>query len=95
MGGTCGIMMIHLYPFAAHAIASPIPVLPDVPSTTVMPGLSLPARSASSSMFLAMRSLMEPPGFCISNFTYTAFALQPSGSIFFSWTMGVLPTVLR
>ena len=27
---TCGMTMMHLYPLAAHTIASAIPVLPEV-----------------------------------------------------------------
>ena len=39
-----------------------MPVLPEVGSTIVPPGLSLPERSASSTIDSAMRSLIEPPG---------------------------------
>jgi len=35
---------------AAHTMASAMPVLPEVASTTVWPGLSAPLRSASSMM---------------------------------------------
>jgi hypothetical protein len=46
----------------AHAMARPMPVLPEVGSmTTLLPGINLPWRSASSTMALAMRSLTEPP----------------------------------
>ena len=37
------IVMTHLYPRCAHSIATAMPVLPDVASTTVSPGLSSPA----------------------------------------------------
>lgn len=38
------------------------PVLPDVGSiTTLLPGMSLPSRSAASTMAFAMRSLTDPP----------------------------------
>ena len=43
-------------------MARPTPVLPEVGSMMVDPGLSNPATSAASNMDSAMRSLMEPPG---------------------------------
>ena len=43
-----------------------MPVLPDVPSMIVPPGLSRPARSASSIILTAMRSLIELPGLKVS-----------------------------
>jgi hypothetical protein len=43
-----------------------MPVLPDVPSMIVPPGLSFPARSASSIIWIAMRSLIELPGLNVS-----------------------------
>jgi len=49
-------------PFAAQTIASAMPVLPDVASTTVCPGLSTPRRSASSMIAIASRSLTEAIG---------------------------------
>ena len=39
-----------------------MPVLPDVPSMIVPPGFSRPARSASSIILTAIRSLIELPG---------------------------------
>ena len=39
-----------------------MPVLPDVASTTVMPGLSSPRFSASSMMATARRSLTDASG---------------------------------
>lgn len=39
-----------------------MPVLPDVPSTTVPPSISFPLLSASAIMLAAMRSLLVPPG---------------------------------
>ena len=50
-------------------MASPMPVLPDVASTTVWPGFNVPLRSAASMMFSARRSLTEPIGLKASNFT--------------------------
>ena len=47
-------------------MARPVPVLPDVGSTMVPPGLSLPSRSAASMSATATRSLIEPPGLSAS-----------------------------
>ena len=71
-------------------MASPMPVLPLVGSTTVAPALSAPRRSASSIMATAMRSLTLPPGFSDSIFAST---VAPSllGSRL-SFTSGVPPT---
>jgi len=55
-----------------HAtIASPRPVLPDVHSTMVPPGLSRPSFSAASTMASPMRSLTLPPGLNVSIFAST------------------------
>ncbi len=51
-----------LYPLAAPTQARPIPVLPDVGSTIVSPGLIVPAFSASSIIRRAIRSLTDEPG---------------------------------
>src|SRR5215471_9611556 len=45
-----------------------MPVLPDVPSMMVPPGLILPAFSAASSIAMPMRSFTLPPGFRYSSF---------------------------
>ena len=50
------------YPLAAQTMASPIPVLPLVASTTVCPGFSVPRNSASSMILIAKRSLTDPAG---------------------------------
>jgi hypothetical protein len=59
-------------------------VLPAVASTSVIPGLSTPRASASSTMASAIRSLMEPPGLRCSHFTKTGTgsprAIRPSGT---------------
>ena len=47
-------------------------MLPEVGSTIVAPGLRTPRRSASSIISRAMRSLIEPPGFCRSSLTQTS-----------------------
>ena len=49
-----------LYPLTAATIARPTPVLPEVGSTIVPPGLQQPARSASSIISAPMRSLTRP-----------------------------------
>ncbi|ERG69321.1 hypothetical protein HMPREF9336_04212 [Segniliparus rugosus ATCC BAA-974] len=64
-------------------------MLPDVGSTIVPPGLSSPARSASSTILAAMRSFELAPGFKYSSFTATAAA--PSGTTEFNRTSGVFP----
>ena len=43
-------------------MARPIPVLPEVGSTMVIPGRSSPLASAASIIEMPMRSLTEPPG---------------------------------
>ena len=48
-----------------------MPVLPDVPSMIVPPGFSSPARSASSIILTAIRSLIELPGLKVSIFART------------------------
>ena len=50
-------------PSALATSASPMPVLPAVPSTIVPPGLSAPEAMASWMMASAARSFTEPPGF--------------------------------
>src|SRR6266542_2891657 len=53
-------------PRALPIIASAIPVLPEVASRIVLPGVSNPRRSPSRSMARAGRSLTLPPGFMCS-----------------------------
>ena len=77
---------------AAQTIASPMPVLPLVASTTVCPGLSSPARSAASITPSARRSLTEPIGLKASSLAWSS---TPSGASRFSRTTGVRPTVAR
>src|SRR3546814_8818693 len=48
-----------------------MPVLPEVGSTIVPPGCSLPVRSASSIIASAMRSLIEPAGLARSLLFHT------------------------
>ncbi len=74
-------------------MASPMPVLPEVPSTMVDPGPSSPARSAASIIAAAGRSLTLPPGLRISSFaTRGQGRSRPRRS---RRTIGVLPTRSR
>src|SRR5262245_5612907 len=70
-------------------MASPIPVLPLVGSTTVAPGLSTPRRSASSIMATAMRSFTLPPG--LSDSSLPSTVAPPGRGRWFSRTRGVAP----
>jgi hypothetical protein len=49
-------------------MASEMPVLPEVGSRIVHPGVRLPSFSACSNIFRAARSLIEPVGFWSSSF---------------------------
>src|SRR5262245_45018562 len=69
-----------------------MPVLPDVGSTIVPPGRSAPLCSAASTIAIAMRSLIDPPGFARSLFTQT-FAPLPNSRLM--RMCGVLPIVSR
>ncbi len=80
------------WPFAAHTMASPMPVLPLVASTTVWPGFSSPVFSAASMMPSASRSLMDPSGLRASSFTQR---FTCGGARWLSLTTGVRPTVSR
>ena len=73
-------------------MARPTPVLPQVGSTIVPPGLSAPLCSAASIMRSAMRSFTEPPGLKYSTLARTV-AWMPSVTLL-SLTSGVLPTRL-
>ena len=57
------------YPLTAQTIARAIPVLPEVASMTVCPGLIVPRRSASSMIPIASRSLTEERGLNASHLT--------------------------
>jgi hypothetical protein len=80
---------MHLYPRCWATSASPTPVLPDVGSTMVPPGLSSPLASAASIILTAIRSLALPPGLRYS--ILAATMPDPSGTTEFSRTRGVLP----
>ncbi|MNP41838.1 hypothetical protein D3C76_1355620 [compost metagenome] len=65
-----------------------MPVLPEVGSTMVMPGLSLPLLSASQIMFAPIRHLTEYPGLRPS---ILASTVTPRGAMRLICTSGVLP----
>jgi hypothetical protein len=67
----------------------PIPVLPLVGSTTVIPGFREPSRSAASIIARQIRSFTLPPGLKNSALPYTA--AEPGASSFASRSSGVLP----
>ena len=71
--------------------ASPIPVLPEVPSIMVPPGFNLPSTSASSIIFTAILSFTEFPGLNVSTLARTK-ALTPETTLL-SLTKGVPPIV--
>src|SRR5438874_3234025 len=71
-----------------------MPVLPEVPSMIVPPGRSTPARSASSIIFTAMRSLIELPGLKVSSLMRTVPLTTPLLSRL-TRTIGVSPIASR
>src|SRR5687768_17171321 len=75
------------------AIARPVPVLPEVGSTIVPPGLSRPSASAASTIRIATRSLIEPPGLKYSTLA-TTWGVSPA-AMRERRTSGVSPTVSR
>ena len=82
-----GIVRISRYPLAAQTKASAIPVLPEVGSIRVVPGLMRPSRSAASIMEIPMRSLTEPKGLKNSHFARI--------SAFTPWSLASLPSRTR
>src|SRR5438270_645431 len=74
-------------------MARPTPVLPEVGSTIVPPGLSFPSRSAASIIASPIRSFTEPPGFRYSSFARSVHPV--SRPIFWRRTIGVPPTSSR
>ena len=71
-------------------IASAIPVLPEVGSSTVWPGAIAPSASAASIIAFATRSLTEPVGLRPSSFA--KIRTPGFGERRGSSTKGVLPT---
>ncbi|GAA3100791.1 hypothetical protein GCM10020254_52910 [Streptomyces goshikiensis] len=72
------------------AMASEMPVLPEVGSRIVQPGYSRPSFSACSTMWSAGRSLIEPVGLRSSSFAQIRTSAE--GDSRGSRTSGVLPT---
>src|SRR5690348_8481840 len=70
-----------------------MPVLPDVPSTIVPPGLIFPCFSAASSIVMPIRSFTLPPGFIYSSFASTVARTPRTTRL--SLTSGVLPMTSR
>src|SRR5258707_12345154 len=75
-------------------MARPMPVLPEVPSMIVPPGFSRPARSASSIILTAIRSLIELPGLKVSILASTVPFTTPF-VIRLRRTIGVPPIASR
>ena len=74
-------------------MASEMPVLPDVGSRIVQPGRRVPSFSASSIIFSAGRSLIEPVGLRSSSLAQRR--TSGLGDSLGSPTSGVLPTEAR
>ena len=74
-------------------IASEMPVLPLVGSSSSRPGSSSPRASAVSTIALAIRSLTDPLGFWPSSLAYSR--TDGDGASRFSSTSGVFPTRSR
>ena len=66
-----GITTVSGYPLRAATMASEIPVLPDVGSRIVRSAVSSPDASATSIIFFAMRSFVEPVGLLPSSFAHS------------------------
>ena len=84
-----GMTMTVFKPSALPTSARPMPVLPAVPSTTVPPGCSRPALSASRMMKSAARSLTDWPGFM--NSALPRMVQPVSSEARLSLISGVLP----
>jgi hypothetical protein len=84
---------VSLYPLRRATIASEIPVLPEVGSRIVLSFVSSPEVSAASTIAFAIRSLVEPVGFCPSSFAHRR--TPPFGLILGMPTIGVLPIASR
>ena len=70
-----------------------MPVLPEVGSTSVPPGLSWPEASSASIMLTPIRSLTLAIGLKNSSFSRISASTPRSFVIRFSRTSGVLPMV--
>jgi hypothetical protein len=85
-----GITMTVRYPIAAPTSASPIPVLPAVPSTMVPPGRRSPRATASRMIDSAARSLTDWPG--LRNSALPRISQPVSSDARRNRISGVLPT---
>ena len=83
------MVRINLYPLAAARAARATPVLPLVGSTIVPPFFSLPDFSASSIIYKAILSLIDPAKLFFSTFTY--ISALPSFFNEFNFKRGVPP----
>ena len=81
-----GSVSIALYPLATATNAKPIPVLPEVGSIIVAPGLSIPFFSASSIIDNATLSFADPAGL-----RYSSLANIFLSVYLFSFSIGVFP----
>jgi hypothetical protein len=63
-----GITTVSRYPFRRATIASAIPVLPEDGSRMIRSSVSSPEASATSTIFFAIRSFVDPVGFAPSSF---------------------------
>ncbi len=87
-----GIVRISRYPFAAAAKARPMPVFPEVGSTsTVRPGVIDPSRSRASIMATPIRSFTELAGLKYSSLAATTAPGAESFAIRLRRTRGVFP----
>src|SRR5690606_35431152 len=77
----------------AAIIASAMPVLPEVGSTSFIPGFRTPRSTALRIIDFAGRSLTEPPGLVPSSFAYSF--TRRFGCNRVSSTTGVFPTRSR
>ena len=78
------------YPFTLQTMANPIPVFPELHSTTVWSGFRCPSFSAHSMQPNAKRSFTLPMGLKNSHLTYMSI---PGGARRFNLTRGVFPIV--
>jgi hypothetical protein len=86
-----GMVKVKSYPFAAAINAKPMPVFPDVGSTSKdFPGDIVPSLSAEFIIANPILSFTEQHGSMISNFAATS-AFVPSVTLF-KYTIGVHPT---
>ena len=88
-----GIVKISRYPLAAQTKARAIPVLPEVGSTSTVPGLIRPAVSAAAIIETPIRSLTESNGLKNSHFARISALTPASRARRWMRTSGVAPIV--